>query len=33
MGRDIVVNKRGAFYTLERPRLKSNGFLDILIGI
>ena len=32
MGSDIFINKRGAFYTLERPRLKSNGFVEILIG-
>ena len=32
MDRDVFINKRGVFYTLERLRLKSNGFIKILIG-
>ena len=32
MGRDVFINKRGVFYTLEQLRLKPNGFVEILIG-
>ena len=32
MDRDVFINKRGVFYTLERPWLKSNGFVEILLG-
>ena len=32
MDRDIFINKRGVFYTLERLRLKLNSFAEILIG-
>ena len=32
MDRDVFINKRGVFYTLERLRLKSNGLVDILIS-
>ena len=31
MDRDVFINKRGVFYTLELIRLKSNGFVEILI--
>ena len=32
MYRDAFIDKREVFYTLERLRLKSNGFVEILIG-
>ena len=32
MDRDVFINKRGVFYTLEQLRLKPNGFVEILIG-
>ena len=28
---DVFINKRGVFYILELLRLKSNGFVEILI--
>ena len=32
MYRDAFIDKREDFHTLERLRLKSNGFVEILIG-
>ena len=33
MDRDVPINKTGVVYTLERLRLKSNGFVEISIGL
>ena len=33
MDRDVFINKRGVFYTLQQPQLKSNDFTEILIGL
>ena len=32
MDRNVFINKRGVFYTLERLQLKSNGLVEVLIG-
>ena len=32
MDRDLFINKRGVFYTLQQLQLNSNGFTEILIG-
>ena len=32
MDRNVFINKRGVFHTLERLQLKSNGLVEVLIG-